>query len=95
MLAAATDWFARFATEGGLAALALAVLAVEALAVIALRARLGARARPLLLNAATGAVLMLIVLLAQREGPWWAIAALFTLAFGLHLADGALRLRGR
>ena len=89
------DWLARFATEGGLAALALAVLTAEAFAVLAFRTQLGPRATPLLLNAATGAVLMLIVLLAQRGGAWWQIASLFTLAFGLHVADGALRLRGR
>ena len=89
------DWLAGFAMSGGLAALALAVLAVEAVVVIALRVRLGRRAVPLLVNAATGAVLMLIVLLAQRDGPWWAVASLFTLAFALHLTDGAMRLRGR
>ena len=92
---ALVDWFARFAAGGGLASLALAVLATEAAAVLAFRARLGPRATPLLLNATTGAVLMLIVLVAQRGGPWWAIALLFTLAFGLHMADGAIRLRGR
>ena len=89
------DWFARFATGGGLAALALGVLALEAIAVLALRDRLGPRAVPLLVNAATGAVLMLIVLVAQRGGPWWAVASLFTLAFALHVVDGAMRLRGR
>lgn len=89
------DWFAAFATGGGLAAMALVVLALEAVAILAFRARLGRRAASLLLNAATGAVLMLIVLVAQRDGPWWQIAALFTLAFALHLADGASRLRER
>ena len=89
------DWFARFVATGGLAALALGVLALEALAVLALRARLGPRAVPLLVNAATGAALMLIVLAALRGGSPWLVAALFTLAFALHLLDAALRLRGR
>ena len=91
----AWTWFEAFVREGHLAHLALAVLALEGLAILALRHRLGARTLPLLVNVATGAVLMLIVRAALLGRPVLEIAALFTLALALHLADAALRLRGR
>lgn len=87
--------FDGFVAGGGLAGLALAVLAVEAALILACRARLGPRAVPLLVNVATGIALMLIVRAALTGASAWTIAALFTLAFALHLADMGLRLRGR
>ena len=90
---AARDWFADFVLGAGLANLALAVLALEAVAVLALRSRLGGRTAGLLVNAGTGAALMLIVRAALLDRSAWEIAALFTLAFGLHVLDGWLRLR--
>ena len=75
--------------------LALAVLALEAVAVLALRRRLGARALSLLVNAATGIALMLIVRAAMLDRAPIEIVGLFTLAFVLHLVDTGLRLRGR
>ena len=88
-------WFEGFVAGGGLATLALVVLALEALLVLVFRARLGPRALPLLVNVATGAALMLIVRAALTGGSPWLIAALFTLAFALHLLDAAMRLAGR
>ena len=88
-------WFESFVAGGGLATLALLVLALEALLVLVFRTRLGPRALPLLVNVATGAALMLIVRAALAGGSAWLIAALFTLAFALHLLEAGLRLRGR
>ena len=88
------DWFGGFVAGGGLATMALLVLTVEAALVLAFRARLGPRTLPLLVNVATGIALMLIVRAALTGASPWLIAALFTLAFALHLADMALRLRG-
>ena len=88
-------WFEGFVAGGGLATLALAVLSVEAVLILAFRARLGSRATALLVNVATGAALMLIVRAALTGGSPWLIAALFTLAFALHLLDAAMRLAGR
>lgn len=88
-------WFEEFVGGGGLATLALAVLAAEGLLVLAFRSRIGARAVPLLVNVATGVALMLIVRAALLGASAWWIALLFTLAFALHLLDMALRLRGR
>lgn len=88
-------WFEGFVRDAHLAHLALAVLVLEALIVLAFRHRLGAKTMPLLVNVATGVVLMAIVRAALLERPALEIAALFTLAFVLHLSDAALRLRGR
>ena len=94
-MSAALSWFETFVRDAHLAHMALAVLALEALVVLLLRRRLGGRTVPLLVNVATGAVLMLIVRAALLERPALEIASLFTLALALHLADAALRLRGR
>ena len=67
---------------------------IEALLVFAFRHRLGSRTVPLLVNVGTGIVLMAIVRAALLERPALEIAALFTLAFVLHLTDAVLRLRG-
>ena len=87
------DWLEWAVREAHLAHLALGVLVLEAALALALRARLGARLPGVLLNIATGAALMLIVRAALLDRPAWEIAALFSLAFPLHLADMALRLR--
>ena len=88
-------WLSNLVARGHLAHLALAVLGLEGLLVLVFRSRLGARALPLLVNVATGAVLMLIVRAALLGRPTFEILALFAVAFVLHLLDAMLRLRGR
>lgn len=86
-------WFEGFVASAGLANLALAVLAIEAVAVLAFRKRLGPATSSLLVNSATGIALMLIVRAALLGQPALLIAVLFTLAFALHLLDVWMRLR--
>ena len=94
-MSGALTWFEGFVASAGLANLALLVLAAEIVAIIALRGRLSGATKSLLVNAATGIALMLIVRAALLGRPALEIAALFTLAFTLHITDVIVRLRDR
>ena len=86
-------WMETFVREAHLANLALLVLGIEAAALLALRRRLAGMTLGLMLNVATGVVLMLIVRAALLGRPAMEIAALFVVSGLLHGADMWLRLR--
>ena len=81
------------ADPGLLARIAIVVLGLEAVAFVLLRRRLAVRLPILLVNTASGVVLMLIVLAVARDASSAAILALFALSFGLHALDLSARLR--
>ena len=94
-MSAALGWFEEFVRSAGLANLAIGVLLLEAILFVALRRRLRGATTSLLVNAATGLMLMLIVRAALLERPALEIAALFTAAFAFHVVDVVVRLRAR
>ena len=90
---ATADLVAWLVADARLAELALAVLAVEAILLVAFRHRFRVFPRGPLVNVATGIALMLIVRAALLGRPALEIVLLFTLAFGLHVADMLPRVR--
>ena len=84
-----------FVTSGHIALFALAVLALEALLMTALRARLPRHlpALDILCMALPGAGLLLAVYFALSDGPWQAVILSLSLALVAHIADLLRRCR--
>ncbi|MDR7036329.1 MULTISPECIES: hypothetical protein [Methylobacterium] len=88
---------AEWVTSGRIVDLILALVALEALALLAYRARTGRGPAPpaILCNLGSGAALMLALRAGLTGAAWWQIAACLALALVAHLGDLALRLRER
>ncbi|MEA1830699.1 hypothetical protein U8607_01260 [Methylobacterium durans] len=86
---------ADFILSGRIVDLILALVALEALALLAYRARTGRGPAPLplLCNLGSGACLMLALRAGLTGAPWWQIAACLALSFAAHLGDLVARLR--
>jgi len=82
-------------TSGRIADLALAVLALELVALALIRRRLGRgpSLAALAFNAASGAGLLLALRSALAGWDWTATAAFLTLSLLAHLGDAAIRWR--
>ncbi|WP_336485355.1 hypothetical protein [Methylobacterium nigriterrae] len=81
--------------SGRIVDLILGLVALEALILLALRARTrrGPAPAQLLLNLASGAALMLALRASLVGAEWPPIAGWLAISFGAHLAELALRLR--
>ena len=89
------DLLAELVRSGQLVELVLALVALEAAALVVYRMRTGNGPEPLALvfNLAAGSALMLALRAALQDAGWTQIAAFLVLALAAHLADLARRWR--
>jgi len=91
------DWLKNLVTQGGIADVILAVVAIEALALAVLRRRLkqGISYASLVFGLLPGALLVLALGAALTDSAWYWVALWLAAAGLAHAADLGIRLRGR